>query len=314
MSQQAFLLLSSGRAKITVLELWKVDADQCKSLQTMQSLHKLTLMHPRLDARNTVFTSLQLQLTNLRLIGCWYLLTHHAVANIIQSLPALQRFAFQQESHTQPPAGTRSFCLAGLFMLNQASNLRLVNLEGAQGLTDEMVYAFEADFRAQHRSEAGRRLALQLPTRSEITNTLHHTCNLHYPVSQYQAAKPHKPKLVMLSSPDKPGWDAHLRERCTPSRAERMRNTKGIRVEKEYRFKRNTTVGEYMFETSKISSTVYAKPLWSFREHVDPFLADLQRETGQGYCQLYCCQLCLCRRLLLVCHHLARLLYLLQLF
>lgn len=280
MSQQAFLLLSSGRAKITVLELWKVDADQCKSLQTMQSLHKLTLMHPRLDARNTVFTSLQLQLTNLRLIGCWYLLTHHAVANIIQSLPALQRFAFQQESHTQPPAGTRSFCLAGLFMLNQASNLRLVNLEGAQGLTDEMVYAFEADFRAQYRSEAGRRLALQLPTRSEITNTLHHTCNLHYPVSQYQAAKPHKPYLVLLSSPDKPGWDAHLRERCTPSRAERMRNAKGIRVEKEYRFKRNTTVGEYMFETSKISSTVYAKPLWSFREHVDPFLAELERERG----------------------------------
>ena len=56
-------------------------------------------------------------------------------------------------------------------MFNQASNLRLVNLEGAQGLTDEMVYAFEADFRAKHRNGAGRRLALQLPSRSETRNT-----------------------------------------------------------------------------------------------------------------------------------------------
>ncbi len=279
MSQRAFLLLSSGRAKITVLELWNVDADHCKSMQTMHSLHKMTLMQPRLNAGNTVFTNLQPQLADLRLISCLQL-NHCAVANIIQSLPALQRFAFQQESHTQPPAGIRCFCSTGLLMLNQASNLRLVNLEGAQGLTDEMVYAFEADFRAQHRSEAGRRLALQLPTRSETRNTLHHTFHVHYPVSWYHAAKQHKPYWVLLSSPAKPGWDAHLRERCTPSRAGHMRNTQVIHVEKEYRSKRNISLGEYMFETCKISTTIYAKPLLSFREHVDQYLADLERERG----------------------------------
>jgi len=37
MSQRAFLLLSSGRAKITVLELWHIDANQCNRLQTMQN-------------------------------------------------------------------------------------------------------------------------------------------------------------------------------------------------------------------------------------------------------------------------------------
>jgi len=123
MSQRAFLLLSSGRAKITVLELWRTDADQCNRLQTMHSLHKMTLMQPLLNARNTIFTALQPQLADLRLISCLQL-TYHAVANIIQSLPALQHIAFQQESHSQPPAGTRSFTSAGLLMLNQASKLR----------------------------------------------------------------------------------------------------------------------------------------------------------------------------------------------
>ncbi len=279
MSQRAFLLLSSGRAKITVLELWSVDADQCKSLQTMHSLHKMTLMQPCFNETDTVFTNLQPQLTDLRLISCLQL-NHCALANMIQSLPALQRFAFQQESHIQPPAGTRSFCSTGLLMFNQASKLRVVNLEGAQGLTDEMVYAFEADFRAQHRNEARRRLALKLPTCSETRNTLYHSFHVHYPVSWYTAAKQHKPYWVCLSSPAKPGWDAHLRKRCTPSRAERMRNAKGVQVTKDYRFKRNIRLGEYMFETCKIPTTIYAKPLLSFREHVDQDLADVERERG----------------------------------
>ena len=293
MSQRAFLLLSSGRAKSTVLELWRIDEYQCKSLPTMHSLHKMTLMQPCFDATDTVFTNLQPQLTDLRLISCLQL-NHCVLANMVQSLPALQRFALQQKSHTQPPAGTISFCSTGLLMFNQASNLRLVNLEGAQGLTDEMVYAFEADFRAKHRNGAGRRLALQLPSRSETRNTLRHTSNLHYPVSWYPAAKQHKPYWVLLSSPAKLGWDAHLRERCTPSRAGHMRNTYVIHVEKDYRSKRNIRLGEYMFETCKISTTIYAKPLLSFREHVDPYLADLERERGWRYCQLCCCQLCLC--------------------
>jgi len=88
MSQRAFLLLSSGWAKITVLELWRTDADQCNRLQTMHSLHNMTLMQPLLNARNTIVTALQPQLTDLRLISCLQL-TYHAVANIIQSLPAL---------------------------------------------------------------------------------------------------------------------------------------------------------------------------------------------------------------------------------
>ncbi len=284
MSQRAFLLLSSGLAKITVLEVWRIDADQCKSLQTMQSLHRMTLIKPSLDAKNTVFTNLQPQLTDLRLVSCLPL-THHAVANIIQSLPALQRFAFQQDSRTQQPAGIQSFCSAGLLVLNPASNLRLVNLEGAQGLTDEMVYAFEADFRAKHRNGAERRLALQLPSCWETKNTWHHTLHLQYPVSRYPAVKQTKSYWVCLSSPAKPGWDykmkdAHLRKRCTPSRAERMRNTTGTPVEKEHRFKSNISLGQYMFETCKISTTIHAKPLLSFREHVDTYLADLERERG----------------------------------
>ena len=50
----AFLLLSSGQAKITVLELWHIDANQCSRLQTMSSLHEMTLMKPQLIAMNTI--------------------------------------------------------------------------------------------------------------------------------------------------------------------------------------------------------------------------------------------------------------------
>ncbi len=185
---------------------------------------------------------------------------------------------------TYTATSIQSFCSAGLLVLNPASNLRLVNLEGAQGLTDEMVYAFEADFRAKHRNGAERRLALQLPSCWETKNTWHHTLHLQYPVSRYPAVKT-KSYWVCLSSPAKPGWDykmkdAHLRKRCTPSRAERMRNTTGTPVEKEQRFKSNISLGQYMFETCKISTTIHAKPLLSFREHVDTYLADLERERG----------------------------------
>ena len=111
MSQQAFLLLSSGQAKITVLEVWHIDAIQCNRLRTMQSLRKMTLSVPQLNATNTIFRALQPQLTDLRLISCLQL-TYCAVANIVQRLPALQHLAFQQESQTQPldyDTGTRSF-------------------------------------------------------------------------------------------------------------------------------------------------------------------------------------------------------------
>ncbi len=146
-------------------------------------------------------------------------LTYGAVANIINKLPALQHFAFQQESRSQPPAGTRSFTSAALLMLNQASNLRTVNLEGAQGLSDEMIFAFEADFRAEHKDDPGRRLALLLPSRSGTRNTLYHTLRLNFPLSWCQAATKDKPCWVSLSSPAKPGWDAYLSDRCSPSRA-----------------------------------------------------------------------------------------------
>ena len=217
MSQQAFWLLSYGRAEITVLDLCNIDANQCNRLQTMHSLHTITLRQPQLNARNTIFTALQPQLTDLRLISCLQL-TYRAVANIVQSLPALQHFSFHLESRTQPPAGTRSFTSAGLLMLNQASNLRTVNLEGAQGLSDEMICAFEADFRAEHKDDVGRRLALQLPSRTGTRNTLRHTFPLHYPFSWCQAATNYKPYCISLSSPAKPGWDAHLSERCNPSK------------------------------------------------------------------------------------------------
>ncbi|DBB17661.1 TPA: hypothetical protein ACH3X3_002702 [Trebouxia sp. C0006] len=46
MSLHAFLLLSAGQAKITVLELWMIDTNQCNRLQTMPSLHEMTLMQP----------------------------------------------------------------------------------------------------------------------------------------------------------------------------------------------------------------------------------------------------------------------------
>ena len=104
-------------------------------------------------------------------------------------------------------------------MLNQASNLTTVNLEGAQGLSDEMIYEFEADFRAQHTNDGGRRLALQLPDRTGTRNTLQHTLQLSFMVSWPQAATQHKPCWVVLSSPAKPGWDAHLSKRCNPARA-----------------------------------------------------------------------------------------------
>ena len=148
----------------------------------MQSLQKVTLLQPYLSRRNEVFTALQPQLTNLQLISCLQL-SDRAMANIVQSLPALQRFAFQQESHTQPVSGFRRFTSAGLLMLNQASNLRTVNLEAAQGLWNERLYASEADFQAEHDGEAGRCLVLQLSSRSGTRNFLYHTFQLHFPVS-----------------------------------------------------------------------------------------------------------------------------------
>ena len=306
MPQRAFLLLSSGQAKITILELWEIDANQCSRLQTMPSLHEMTLIKPQLIAPHMIFTALQPQLTDLRLISCLQL-THNAMANIVQSLPALQRFAFQQESHTQPLAGIRSLMSAGLLMLNQASNLRVVNLEGAQGLSDEMIYAFEADFRAEHKSEAGRCLALQLPSRSGTRNTLHHTFQLHFPVSWCQAAKQHKPYWVCLSSPAKPGWDAHLSKRRDPSRAvmrmriceERLNKTVagilkcGFAVmctyivmrrrqqdaESSVEYWKGVCEGQN-FETAKFLQPLYDNPDLNFGEHVDQYLANLERERG----------------------------------
>ena len=99
MSQHAFWFLSYGGAKITVLDLCIIDANQCNRLQTMHSLHTITLRQPQLNARNTIFTALQPQLTDWRLISCLQL-TYRAVANIVQSLPALQHFSFQLESQT----------------------------------------------------------------------------------------------------------------------------------------------------------------------------------------------------------------------
>ena len=138
------------------------------------------------------------------------------MGNLVEKLPALQRFAFQQEWHTEPPAGTRSFISAGLLMLNQASNLIIVNLEGAQGLSDEMIYAFEADFRAEHKDDARRRLALQLPSLLGTRNTLRHTFHLHFPFSWCQAATRYEPFWILLRGPARFCWDFCLRERSWP--------------------------------------------------------------------------------------------------
>ncbi len=304
MSRGDFWHLSSGQAKITVLELWYIDVARCTMLQPMHSLRRMTLTQPQFLATNTIFTALQPQLTDLRLIGCFQL-TYGAVANIFQSLPALQHFAFQQESHTQPPAGTRSFTSAALLMLNQASNLRTVNLEGAQGLSDEMIYALEADFRAEHKDDAGRRLALQLPNRTGTRNTLHHTYQLHYPISWCQAAKQHKSYWVWLSSPAKPGWDAHLSKRCNPARAvmrmrtceERLNKTvagilkgafavvcyEGCRCivrcirqqddESSAQYWKGVYEG-YKLENEKCLQPLYDNPDLNFGEHVDQYLAN----------------------------------------
>ena len=58
MSQQAFLNLSYGQAKITVLELWNIDVAQCNTLRAMHSLRKMTLISPKWGARNTIFVAL----------------------------------------------------------------------------------------------------------------------------------------------------------------------------------------------------------------------------------------------------------------
>ncbi len=100
MSQQAFWLLSYGRAKITVLDLCNIDANQCNRLQTMHSLHTITLRQPQLNARNTIFTALQPQLTDLRLISCLQL-TYRAVANIVITDVHLHQEINRQ--HCMPP-------------------------------------------------------------------------------------------------------------------------------------------------------------------------------------------------------------------
>ena len=313
MSQQAFLLLSSGQAKITVLEVWHIDAIQCNRLRTMQSLRKMTLSVPLLNATNTIFRALQPQLTDLRLFSCLQL-TYCAVANIVQRLPALQHLAFQQESQTQSldyDTGTRSFTSAGLLMLNQPSNLTTVNLEGAQGLSDEMIYEFEADFRAQHTNDGGRRLALKLPDRTGTRNTLQHTLQLSFMVSWPQAATQHKPYWVVLSSPAKPGWDAHLSKRCNPARAvmvmcickESLNKAvagilkgafavvcyEGCRcivrcirqqdAESSVEQWKGVCEGQ-KHEISKFLQPLYDNPDLSFAEHVDQYLANLEREGG----------------------------------
>ena len=199
----------------------------------MQSLQKMTLLQPYLSRRNEVFTALQPQLTNLQLISCLQL-SDCAMANIVQSLPALQRFAFQQESHTQPVSGLRSFTSAGLLMLNQASNRRTVNLEGAQGLWNERIYAFEADFRAEHDGEAGRCLVLQLPSRSGLETF----CITPFDCTflSVDAKLPNNTDrigYVWAAQPSrKPGWDAHLSDRCNPSAHELILRPCGKRLTK----------------------------------------------------------------------------------
>lgn len=59
-----------------------------------------------------------------------------------------------------------------------------------------------------------------------------------------------------------------------------MRKTTVKHVERSTESKRNISLGEYMFETCKTSTTIYAKPLLSLREHIDQYLADLERERG----------------------------------
>ena len=63
-------------------------------------------------AANTIFTALQPQLTDLRLISCLQL-TYRAMANIVESLPALQRFAFSRSRmHSHQPEPEASSQLA----------------------------------------------------------------------------------------------------------------------------------------------------------------------------------------------------------
>lgn len=90
-----------------------------------------------------------------------------------------------------------------------------MNLEGAQGLSDEMICAFEADFQAEHKDDAIG-IAAAKPHRDQK----HFASHLSFarPFSWCQAATKEKLYFISLSSPAKPGWDAHLSERCNLSK------------------------------------------------------------------------------------------------
>ncbi len=179
----AFLLLSSGQAKITVLELWHIDANQCSRLQIMSSLHEMTLMKPPLIAMNTISRLLH---------------SFAATADRLATDQLLAADLCRNGKHCSEPSSVTAICIsAGVAHTATSHNQKLhlswpvdvepgpksedCELEGAQGLSDETIYAFEADFRAEHKSEAGRCLVLQLPSPSGTRNILYHTFSIALP-------------------------------------------------------------------------------------------------------------------------------------
>ncbi len=180
MPASAFLLLSSGSAQITALELWNVSSTQCQQLQTMLSLQSLTLLKPKLTVADN-FHHCQPSLTSPHLVSV-FAMSHGGVQNLVNSFPSLQHLAFQLQLGAKAPAGIRTLCTKSLIALTGAANLRFLILEGVQELSDKKIRTLVSQF--QEQQEAGqtqRPVRLQLPDRTGTRGTLRHTKNLHFP-------------------------------------------------------------------------------------------------------------------------------------
>ena len=201
MTDQAFVLLSSGGAKITVMSLKHMHGEQmCSALREMPSLRALTLYQPIFEDHWYALGELAVQpsLTRLSLMSCFDI-SQNVLQRLIEGLPALQLLSFLQELHVSLLYYHLTFSMSSLMELTKARNLRFLNLEGVQGLSDEMILALESCFQAQQRAgQAQQSVQLQLPDKLGTRGIVLSIDSMHFPYSFRTDGKP----FIM----DVPNW------------------------------------------------------------------------------------------------------------
>ena len=202
MTNRAFMLLSSGGAKITVMSLKHMHGEQMwYGLHEMPSLRALTLYQPAFDEYVVADLAVQPSLTRLSFMSCFDI-SRNVLQDLIEALPALQHLSLLQELHVQPSDNQPTFSMSSLMVLTQARNLRFLNLEGVQGLSDEMILALESCFQAQQRAgQAQQSVQLQLPDKLGTRGSVLSFDSVHFPYSFRNPATAGKPFIMKV-----PNW------------------------------------------------------------------------------------------------------------